>query len=82
MDFRTTPEQAVDVLREFFTDSERFDYEKALGHGYFGVTARILDKKTNPPRKLAVKRALGKEAETELELEIKYLKVGCCIQVH
>lgn len=81
MEFRT-PEQTAEELKQYFDQQERFEFERALGHGAYGITSKVLDKKTNPPRRLAVKRALGSDTERELQNEIRYLKVSDALDKH
>ncbi|KAI1496204.1 kinase-like domain-containing protein [Biscogniauxia marginata] len=52
-----------------------FRFEKVLGQGGFGIACRIVEHQPGrPPRRLAVKRALGGREEADLRREIRILR--------
>jgi hypothetical protein len=69
-------EEGITQVRDHFANLQLFDYEAVAGTGAFGVAFRILDRTVEGnPRRLIVKKALGRQTAGDVSREIETLKV-------
>ncbi|CAJ2500249.1 Uu.00g031020.m01.CDS01 [Anthostomella pinea] len=64
----------VNEIRNHFNALPDFAFEEIIGRGAYGLTFRVVEKLANgKTRRLAVKRALSKESESDLRREITWM---------
>jgi len=68
-------EEGIRRIRDHFTNLQ-FEYEGVAGSGAFGMAFRVLDRTVEGrPRRLIVKKALGRQTASDVSREIGTLKV-------